>query len=165
LSGRGLRLPAWATSTPLPRGSAREPLRGWRAWQVIEGSEGPVLASWWLSTLWPARRALEAGCGMHGSRPGRHHMCGIHAFDTRENALAYAEATRDGPLLFARSPARALAVAIGRVSGWGRVVSHTRGWRSQYAYPFDLYLLSGDRGLARSLANRYAVETAALHAA
>jgi hypothetical protein len=29
-----------------------------------------------------------------------------------------------------------------RVSCWGHVVRHTLGWRSQFAYPYDLYLLS-----------------------
>jgi hypothetical protein len=39
-------------------------------------------------------------------------------------------------------------------------VCHSRGWRSQFAYPYDLYLLRGDRALARTLAGRYAVEVA-----
>jgi hypothetical protein len=166
LSGRGLRLPAWATGrTPeIPRDETREALLGWRAWQVIEDRDGPTLTSWWLSTSWPVRRALEARCGMHGSRPAAHHVCGIHAFAAREDALAYAAADREGPQLFTRSPARALGIAVGRVSGWGRAVRHTRGWRSQYAYPYDVYLVSGDRALARLLADRYAVETAPLRA-
>lgn len=143
----------------LPRDAAHEPMRGWRAWQIVDGRDGPTLASWWLSTLWRTRRELQAGCHMHGSRPAAHHACGIHAFADREDALAYVRSRRDGPMLFARTPARSLGIAIGRVSGWGRVVRHTRGWRSQFAYPFDLYLLTGDRALARSLADRYAVET------
>jgi hypothetical protein len=136
-----------------------EPMCGWRAWQVVEGKDGPTLASWWLGTLWPAHRELQAACHVHGSQPAAYHVCGIHAFAAREDAVAYARGRREGPLLFARTPARSLGIAIGRVSGWGRVVRHTRGWRSQFAYPFDLYLLTGSRDLARSLADRYAVET------
>jgi hypothetical protein len=135
-----------------------EPLRGWRAWKVVERSDGPALVSWWLGTLWPTHRALEAVCPWHGSRPAMHHACGIHAFGSRDEALAYIGRSRE-PLLFARRPERALGVALGRVSGWGRAVQHTRGWRSQYAYPYDLYLLDGGRDLARALANAYAVET------
>jgi hypothetical protein len=149
-----------ASGEPAPRDYAAEPLSGWRVWQVVEGKDGPALGSWWVSTLWPARRALEAGCGMHGSRPAVHHVCGIHAFAAREEALAYAGGRPEGHMLFARTPARALCIAFGRVSGWGRAVRHTRGWRSQYAYPYDLYLISGDRAIARMLADRYAVETA-----
>lgn len=85
-------------------------------------------------------------------------MCGIHAFDAREDALAYIAARRDGPMPFRRTPSQALAIAVGCVSGWGRVVRHTRGWRSQYAYPFDVHLLTGDSTLARLLADRYAVD-------
>lgn len=140
----------------LPRDAAHEPLLGWRAWQVVDGRDGPTLASLSQSTLWPPRRELQAGCFVHGSRPAAHHACGIHAFRDHEDALAYAHSRRDALMLFARTP---VGVAIGQVSGWGRIVRHTRGWRSQYAYPFELYLLTGDRALARSLADRYAVET------
>jgi hypothetical protein len=157
------RLAAWAAARApqarLPRDSADEALRGWRAWQVVEGREGPTLASWWLGTLWPARQELTAGCHMHGSRPAAHHACGIHAFGTRQRALALVADRSAMPLLFARTPARSLGIVVGRVSGWGRVVRHTHGWRSQYAYPFDLELLSGDHALARRIADRYAVET------
>ena len=34
-----------------------------------------------------------------------------------------------------------------------------RGWRSQFAYPYELFLIGGDQGLALALAGRYAVET------
>ncbi len=142
-----------------------EPLRGWRGWQVVEDADGPLLASWAVGALWPARRAMRARCGVHGSRPAAHHLCGIHAFGERDEALAYLDrSTETTPLLFVRRPQRALAIALGRVSGWGRAVAHTRGWRSEFAYPYDLQLLRGDRGLARALAGRYAVEVSALQA-
>ncbi|WP_028060587.1 hypothetical protein [Candidatus Solirubrobacter pratensis] len=141
----------------------QEPLLGWRGWQVVEGRHGPALASWWVDAVWPARRPLEARCGVHGSRPAAHHACGIHAFSARDEALAYLHRTHDSvPLLFCRRPQRALAVAIGRVSGWGRAVTHRRGWRSEFAYPYDLFLLERDDGLARAVADRYAVDVSAL---
>jgi hypothetical protein len=136
-----------------------EALRGWRAWQVLDGRDGPVLASWWVDAHWPARRPLESRCAMHGPHPRAHHACGIHAFTTREQALDYLDrsaATR--PLLFVRRPERALGLVVGRVSGWGRSVAHTRGWRSQFAYPYDLFVLRGGRALVRALSDRYAVE-------
>jgi hypothetical protein len=116
-----------------------------------------------MSALWPARRALQARCERHGSRPVAHHLCGIHAFNARDEALAYLESTHEGPpRLFARRPQHALGVAFGRASGWGRAVTHARGWRSEFAYPFDLELLKGDRALARALAGRYGVEVSPL---
>jgi hypothetical protein len=136
-----------------------EPLRGWRGWQVVESRDGPSLASWCVGALWPVRAALRSRCGLHGSRPATHHRCGIHAFDARDEALAYLGQSHEAaPMLFVRRPERALGVVIGRVSGWGRIVTHTRGWRSEFAYPYDLELLRGDRTLARALAGRYAVE-------
>jgi hypothetical protein len=125
---------------------------------VVERKHGPALVSWWPGTLWPAHRALEAVCPRHASRPAVHHACGIHAFGSRDEALAYIGRSRE-PLLFTRRPERALGVALGRVSGWGRAVQHTPAWRSQIAYSYDLYLLAAGRDLARALANAYAVTT------
>jgi hypothetical protein len=136
-----------------------EALRGWRAWQVHDGPDGPVLYSWAHGVAWPAQRPLEARCNRHGPRPAAHHSCGIYAFAERDDALAYAQAPPRGAQLFTRRPDRARGIAVGIVSGWGRAVRHARGWRSQLAYPYDLYLLSGDRGLARAVAGVYAVET------
>lgn len=139
-----------------------EALRGWRAWQVVDGRDGPRLISWLHGTAWPARRALEAACNRHGGRPSLHHSCGIYAFDDYEQALAYVQQPPRGSQLFVRRPDRARGIAVGVVSGWGRAVRHARGWRSQFAYPYDLYLVGGDQALARELAERYVVETSPL---
>ena len=136
-----------------------EALRGWRAWQIVERRDGLTLLSWAHATPWPARQALESRCNRHGARPSRHHSCGLYAFTEREDALAYAQPRPGGAQLFVQRPERALGIAVGVVSGWGRVVRHARGWRSQFAYPYDLYLPGGDRALAREVADRYAVET------
>ena len=103
--------------------------------------------------------ALESRCNRHGARPVAHHSCGLYAFAERADALAYVRPRAGGAKFFVRRPERARGVVVGVVSGWGRVVRHARGWRSQYAYPYDLYLLNGDRGLARAVADIYAVET------
>ena len=142
----------------LPLESSAEVLLGWRVWQVVDTRHGPALASWSAATLWPTRRELGSGCFIHGTRPAVHHTCGIHAFAELEDALIYARTTRDHPVPFTR---RTLAMAVGQVSCWGHTVRHTRGWRSQFAYPYDLSLPSGDRGLARSLADRYVVDVTA----
>jgi hypothetical protein len=154
-------LTAWLGERPvphLPREASREPLRGWRVWKVVDSSRGPALVSWYGGTMWPARRELQSRCFLHGPRPAVQHHCGIHAFDSLEDALAYAEAARQRFIVFERRP---VGIAIGRVSCWGHVVRHTLGLRSQFAYPYDLYLLSGDPSLARLLSRRYAVDTTA----
>jgi hypothetical protein len=140
-------------------GPMLEPLRGWRAWQVVDGRDGPRLVSWWHGTRWPARQPLEAACNRHGGRPSAHHSCGIYAFDVCERVLSYVRSRAAGPQLFQRHPERARGIAVGVVSGWGRAVAHAHGWRSQFAYPYDLYLLRGDDALALELSGLYAVET------
>jgi hypothetical protein len=87
-----------------------------------------------------------------------HHSCGIHAFDVEAEALSYVERRDELSRWFVRHPDQALCIALGRVSGWGRAVRHTRGWRSQFAYPYDLRLLTPDRGIARAISERYAVD-------
>jgi len=49
-------------------------------------------------------------------------------------------------------------IAIGRVSLWGRVLARQNGFRAQYAYPYDLFLIGGEDGLARELRRLYAVD-------
>ena len=49
-----------------------------------------------------------------------------------------------------------LLPVMGRVSLWGRVVEHSRGWRAQYAYPYSLCVFDKVRG--ERLRARYAVE-------
>lgn len=155
------RLAARRPAPRLPLDGSTEPLLGWRAWQVVDGKDGPKLESWCHGTTWPARQELRSRCYVHGSRPAVEHFCGIHAFAERDDAVSYASSVDGRLLLFNRRPGDALGIAVGRVSCWGRIVRHSHGWRSQFAYPYDLFLLSGDQALARSLSRRYAVDVTA----
>jgi hypothetical protein len=136
-----------------------EPLLGWRAWTVVETTAGPELRSLVYAHAWPPgepmRRVCEPG-GCLGARwPNQPHACGIHAFKERADAELYPgtwEARRSGG---ARFPG---VYAIGRVSLWGHVIEHQRGYRAELAYPFDLFLPAEHRALAVSLAGRYVVE-------
>jgi hypothetical protein len=49
-------------------------------------------------------------------------------------------------------------MALGRVSLWGRVVARENGFRAQYAYPYELFLIGGGDDLARRLRRLYAVD-------
>lgn len=126
-----------------------EPLRGWRVWHVREGR----LLSWSQSGEWPAERRMEARCRrllrrVCDAAPATGHTCGIYAVRTREAAekLLHELPPLPGP------------VAVGQVSLWGRVVENVGGWRAQYAYPYELFLLRGDDATVRSLRSRYAVD-------
>jgi hypothetical protein len=48
------------------------------------------------------------------------------------------------------------------VSLWGRILARERGFRAQYAYPFELYLIGGDEQIARELRDSYAVDVSLL---
>jgi hypothetical protein len=51
---------------------------------------------------------------------------------------------------------------LGRVSLWGRVFENTHGWRAQYAYPYELFVLGGDAATVRGLRDTYAVDVLSL---
>lgn len=136
-----------------------EPMVGWRGWHVVADGPSHRLVSWWLNTEWLPRERTESVCDEHGPLPDRDHDCGIHAFMHRDEALAYIG--QKVPFVgypFVRQVEGRVCVAIGRVSLWGRVVEHERGYRGQYAYPYDIFLIDGTHEIARSLASRYAVD-------
>lgn len=134
------------------------PITGWRLWQVIPSGQQHSLTAWSTRRLvWPARRRYESSCLLGGAlghgAPDVSCRCGLYAFATRELA-EQALATEMRPT----------AIALGRVSLWGHVVQHARGWRAQYAYPYDLWLLHGSEALAGELRAAYAIDVDLLDA-
>lgn len=139
-----------------------EPILGWRVWHVDRRPGHEALLSWSQRAEWPPGRRLEAACRaglLPGLRrgcqdaPGRGHSCGIYALRRREDAEALLARIGSFGSAVGRLPA-----AIGRVSLWGRVIENTEGWRAQFAYPYDLFLLGSDARLAAELRGRYAVD-------
>jgi hypothetical protein len=53
-------------------------------------------------------------------------------------------------------------IALGSVSLWGRILARERGYRAQYAYPYELFVIGGDEQIARELRDRYAVDVSLL---
>ena len=41
---------------------------------------------------------------------------------------------------------------------WGRAIANVDGWRAQYAYPYEVYLVGATAELAAALRKRYAVD-------
>jgi hypothetical protein len=143
-----------------------EPIVGWRLWQVRRHADGYRLESLtWHHVAWPGRSRLEARCAVHrADAPARGHECGIHAFTTRELAedlfRRYTGVRQrygqDNGELPPATPGR--PIALGSVSLWGRVLEREKGYRAQYAYPYELFLISGNAEIARQLRDRYAVD-------
>ena len=143
-----------------------EPILAWRLWHVRSHEHEYRLESFtWHHVSWPARGRLEALCSMHGeAAPVQGHECGIYAFRTRELAedllrrytgvrQHYGRSYQELPPLRQGSP-----IALGTVSLWGRIVARERGFRAQYAYPYELFLIGGDEQVARDLRRRYVVD-------
>jgi hypothetical protein len=136
--------------------AAPDVVTGWRLWQVVRAGSDVRLAAWSAPELqWPPRRRCEARClldlGADHIVPQPGCRCGLYAYRTRELAeRALAAEMRPEP------------VVLGRVSLWGRIVGHQRGWRSQYGYPYELYSVGDDHAVARALRSAYAVDASPL---
>ena len=146
-----------------------EPIVGWRLWHVrLHVDEYRLESFTWHHVSWPPRGRLEASCALHRAAPVGDHECGIYAFRTRalaEDLLRrytgirqyYGREYRELPPVRHGRP-----IALGSVSLWGRILVRERGFRAQYAYPYELFLIGGDDDIARKLRDRYAVDVSRL---
>ena len=106
-------------------------ITGWRGWTLKNGRLGAL----GIDETWPAKEALRATCKNGGNEnhlaPAWSCQCGVWAF-------------KDLDLLIAAigSSYKSIKV-IGSVSLWGRVIETENGYRAQYAYPSELWLLDG----------------------
>jgi hypothetical protein len=167
------------------------PLLGYRTWLVDDERGQPTLVSPYDRSWWVPGQATVAACPeqyVHdfaidpvwsvsdaGSRgqlwqrirptaatPTRHRppewacSCGIYAAEGLDPAVAVAERHRGRRWV------------VGLAAGWGRVLLHEQGWRSQYAAPAALlrcWVLSPlQRRLIGKLADRYGLPVLAVRA-
>jgi hypothetical protein len=148
-----------------------EVMVGWRAWK-IEASTVERLKqdpdSWPLhktrirlrsatrNDLWEPRVEIEAKCPRvkagrvrgHHDPPGEACTCGLYTAKTREHLLSMGYQMYDGNYWFC---------VVGRVSLWGKVVEGTQGWRSEFAYPAELFVPFEAWELATPLREVYGV--------
>lgn len=114
------------------------PFIAWRCWRA-DLAEGILLPSFFIDDhVWPAGEALHAKC-LSGhvmtshETPSLRCSCGIYGYRNAEDALdRYSQALETRPV------DRWAIPVVGRVSLWGKVVEHERGWRSSLAYPYEL---------------------------
>ena len=138
----------------------------WRLWHVRRQGDEYRLESFTRHHVsWPARRRLEAMCSVHGrSAPQAGHECGIYAFRTRELAeellRRYTGVTQCYGHLHGEPPPprKRRPIALGSVSLWGRVLARDKGFRAQYAYPYELFVVGGEEHITRELRRLYAVD-------
>jgi hypothetical protein len=142
-----------------------EPILGWRLWHVrLHGGRYRLESFTRHHVSWPARRRLEAACSAHGDEaPSSGHECGIYAFKSRDLAEELLRRYIGVRQCYGREqefppPRRGRPIALGSVSLWGRILERERGYRAQYAYPYELFLLNADDGIASDLRRLYAVD-------
>lgn len=110
-----------------------QPIVAWRAWKVGYAPDGkPQLEALGVSGVWPVKQPMSATCGAScvmpkHAAPCKGCSCGMWAFKTRDTLLEAADGY--GP------------VVLGEVYLWGKVVETESGYRAQYAYPKELWLL------------------------
>jgi len=104
-----------------------EEVEGWRAWSVVERDGGYVLSSLTRAEAWSRGAPFVATCSRkRHEAPGRRCSCGVYA------------ASDPGELA---GLGRIAGAAVGRVSLWGRLVEHSRGYRAAAAYPTRVRLV------------------------
>lgn len=131
------------------------PITAWRAWKVDESKPVPQLAALGGYGAWEPRKAIEATCKNDGiagysfapigmgamaqialaaaaerkqhQAPCRDCTCGIWAFTTLEGLIDALDGYKPR--------------VIGMVSMWGRIIECVKGFRAQFAYPKELWLL------------------------
>lgn len=112
---------------------AVEVITGFRAWRAAlvdpDGAGELRLMALGQDEIWPAKKKLQAKCVTKHNHcaPRMDCSCGVWAFQSLEKLI---EALKSY-----------CPVAIGKVSLWGRVIETEHGFRAQYAYPAELWLL------------------------
>jgi len=113
---------------------AVEPIVAWRAWKLL----GMRLAALGSTGVWEPKKMMEAICNSSSSyhdlsyfqhpAPQSSCNCGMWGFKSLDNLLAAIQG-------------KYTTSVIGQVSMWGRVIETENGWRAQFAYPRELWLL------------------------
>jgi hypothetical protein len=111
-----------------------EPLRGWRAWRVVETRTGLRLCSVIHDQVWQPGRPLQATCAGAGGAhraPAAGCTCGIYGSRSSVEAARY---------LIGRNDPSIVHRVVGVVALWGAVFEGVAGWRAARAYPERLWV-------------------------
>jgi hypothetical protein len=114
---------------------------GWRTWEVDEelppfGTAPRMTSVTHHDYFWAPRREMRAECDLdrHGPEtvPDEGCTCGFYSAKTLEHLQSLGYIGKVG---------RAGKVpVVGRLNLWGKVIECDQGWRSEYAYPAELYV-------------------------
>jgi hypothetical protein len=112
-------------------------ITGWRAWNVVPKDGEWRLAALGVGDIWEPKKAMTANCrrvsiwDTHIEKthisPEKNCACGIWSFRSDEELMKHSN--------------EYTFKVFGQVSIWGRVIECENGWRSQFAYPKELWLI------------------------
>jgi hypothetical protein len=134
-----------------------EPAEGWRAWAVEPRMNGiPKLYSVThkredgAAFFWTPRQAAEADlCGVgHPILGGC--TCGFYSAKSLRHlmTMSYHKYEADSGMV----------KVVGRVLNWGKIVEGSQGWRSQYSYPYEIFVPFEANRIAAALGKTYGVK-------
>jgi hypothetical protein len=116
-------------------------VEGWRAWRVSIALPryglAPKLGSvTHKSYFWTPRKRARAECRKDPTHvPGEGCICGFYSAKTYQELVNLGNQYHD----YAGDEAGYFCV-VGRLANWGKVIEGSQGWRSEYAYPTELYV-------------------------
>lgn len=129
-------------------------VEGWRCWSLADrephyGASPKLFSASETTYFWAPHRAMRAACHVDNDHvPGENCTCGFYSARTAEHlfSMSYPYQHRDGHI-----------TVVGRVANWGKVIPGTQGWRAEYAYPVEFYMMPGDWKLGARLSRAYGV--------
>ena len=112
-------------------------------------------------TVWKPHKEMKSTDGGTCRKPGAGEVhpsfactCGIYAHALREQTIPELKDEMDRTGKTGHD-----VYAFGRVALRGNYVRGDKGFRAEFAYPYDIYLIDvGDPSLAREVANQYAID-------
>ena len=116
---------------PEPPEPAKSPdyvhtITAWRGWDIDNGR----LAALGSDAIWRPKKAEQADCRNHNHpAPQMKCACGYWSFKKFEDMVKVLEGYANNVRV------------VGTVEIWGRVIECSNGYRSEYAYPKELWLL------------------------
>lgn len=98
---------------------------GWRGWQITPNGKLAAIVN--EEAVWTPGEALPAYCakGKRHPVPFMNCSCGFYAADSLDGLMVQNYH---------------LAGAFGRVSMWGKSIDYTGGYKSQFAYPREIWI-------------------------
>ena len=142
-----------------------EPTVAWRKWLVDE--EDGLLRSLYKDVVWLPMHKTEAHCyrdrgqliagGRCSTAPNPRCVCGIYAVKQEDEVHRFGRARES---LAAAAPSPRTLTVIGTVSLWGRIIETDRGYKAEYAYPYELHVIRDPGGFSSPSLARLETATA-----